>query len=126
MRSSFGISALLVGLFDKESNKFKTVTKIGTGLDDEDCVYLKKECDKIKVKDQPANVEVKKELYPDVWVTPKIVVVVRADEISVSTQHTAGYALRFPRLMEFRKDKGPQDSTSTNEIAELYKLQKKS
>ncbi len=126
VRSSFGIGGFLVGLFDKDSGKFKTVTKIGTGLSDEDWVYLKKECDKIKIKDQPANVEVKKELYPDVWVTPKIVVVVRADEISVSTQHTAGYALRFPRLMEFRKDKAPQDSTSTKEIEELYKLQKKS
>jgi len=54
---------------------------------------------------------------------PKIVVEVRADEISKSSQHTANYALRFPRLIRFRTDKKPEDTTSMEEIKKLYKLQ---
>ena len=123
-RAKFGIGGFLVAAYDKDSNEFKSISKIGTGLKDDDWVYLKKECDKIKIDSPAGNVSFPKELTPDVMVTPKIVVVVRADEISKSTQHTAEYALRFPRLMEFRKDKAPQDVTSLKEIKELYKLQK--
>ncbi|MFZ5424246.1 MAG: ATP-dependent DNA ligase [Patescibacteria group bacterium] len=122
-RADFGIGGFLVGVYDKKNEIFKTVSKIGTGLKDEDWVYLKKECDKIKISNAPANVEFPKELEPDVWTSPKIVVVIRADEISKSSQHTAEYALRFPRLMEFRKDKAPEDVTTVEEIKSLYKIQ---
>ena len=36
------------------------------------------------------------------WVEPKIVLEVLADEITKSPNHTAGYALRFPRVIRFR------------------------
>ncbi len=59
-----------------------------------------------------------------------MVVVVRADEISRSQVHTAGrttdqlgFALRFPRLIDFRDDKLPEDATTVREIEEMYKLQ---
>jgi len=125
VRAQFGIGGFLVGVYDEKAQKFKTITKIGTGLKEDDWIYLKKEADKLKTKEKPKNVEVNKILEPDVWIQPKIVVEVGADEISKSPTHTAGYALRFPRLIKFRTDKKPTDSTSIEEIKTLHNMQKR-
>ena len=124
VRAQFGIGGFLVGVYDEKDQKFKTITKIGTGLKEDDWTYLKKEADKVKTKEKPKNVEVNKILEPDIWCHPKIVVEVGADEISKSPSHTAGYALRFPRLIKFRTDKKPTDSTSIEEIISLHNMQK--
>jgi DNA ligase 1 len=125
VRSKFGVGGLLVGVYDREKNVYKTVTKIGTGLTENDLKYLKKTCDKIKIKNKPKNVEMDKIFTPDVFVSPKIVVEVGADEISVSPTHTAGYALRFPRLIKFRDDKKPEDATTVDEIKKMHEFQRK-
>ena len=125
VRSKFGIGGFLVGVYDKDSNVFKTLSKIGTGLTEENLIYLKKECDKIKIKEKPKNVVMDKIFKPDVFVEPKIVVEIGADEISVSPSHTAGYALRFPRLIKFREDKKPEDSTTVKEIENIHTSQKR-
>lgn len=129
-RAAFGIGALLVGIYNKEKDVFQTVAKIGTGLTDIEWKDQKKECDKLKVHDKPHNVECAKELYPDVWVEPELVCMIRADEITLSPLHTAGktskqsgYALRFPRLMGYRPDKKATDATEIKELEHLYKLQ---
>lgn len=59
----------------------------------------------------------------DVWVKPAIVVEIRADEITKSPVHTAGLALRFPRLERFRDDKNPGDATTLKEIEKMSKNQ---
>ncbi len=125
VRSKFGIGGLLVGVYDKKQEVYKTVSKIGTGLTEEDLKYLKKKCDQIQVKNKPKNVEMNKIFTPDVYVSPKMVIEVGADEISVSPTHTAGYALRFPRLIKFRDDKNPEDATNVSEIEKMYKNQRK-
>ncbi|KKQ33326.1 MAG: putative DNA ligase [candidate division TM6 bacterium GW2011_GWF2_37_49] len=129
-RASFGIGALLVGVYNKEKDIFQTVAKIGTGLTDVEWKYQKKECDKIKTHDKSHNVECAKELFPDVWVDPEIVCMIRADEITLSPLHTAGktskqsgYALRFPRLIGYRPDKKAAEATEVTELEHLYKLQ---
>lgn len=125
VRSEFGIGGFLVGIFDPETNTYKTISKIGSGLSDEEWVKIKKDCDEISVPEKPKDYEVEKDMNPDVWVKPKIVVAVRADEISKSPIHTAGLALRFPRLMNFREDKAPNDTTTIEEIKDIYHLQNK-
>ena len=125
-RAKFGIGGFLVGIYDKKGDKFLTVSKVGSGPTEVEWQEIKKRVDKIKVKEKPSNVEVNKILNCDVWAKPEIMVVIRADEITVSDAHTAGFALRFPRLMQFREDKRPQDSTAVSEIKRLYELQKRS
>lgn len=131
-RVHFGIGAFLVGVFNKEHDRFETVAKIGTGRTDEQWKELKKKCDEFATKEQPHNVVCNKDLIPDVWVTPEIVCVVRADEITQSPVHAAGktknqlgYALRFPRIMGYREDKGPFEATTAEEIKRLYQDQYK-
>ena len=125
VRSEFGIGGFLVGIFDSETNTYKTISKVGSGLTDEEWVKIKKDCDAIQTNEKSKDFDVEKDMYPDIWVKPKIVVTVRADEISKSPIHTAGLALRFPRLMNFREDKGPTDSTSLEEIKDIYHLNSK-
>lgn len=129
-RAAFGIGALLVGVYNHEKDCFQTVAKIGTGMTDGEWKAQKKECDELQVTNRPANIECAKELYPDVWVHPKIVCMIRADEITLSPLHTAGktlttmgYALRFPRFMGYRPDKDAASATTVKEVASLYRLQ---
>ncbi|HXJ48625.1 MAG TPA: hypothetical protein VNF91_05595, partial [Candidatus Acidoferrum sp.] len=62
---------------------------------------------------------------PDAWLEPAIVVEVLADEITPSPRHTAGFALRFPRIVSFRTaDKKPEDATSLREIKEMFEQQR--
>jgi len=142
-RNKFGIGDFLIGVYDNQSDTFKTVAKIGTGLTDEEWRQLKVKSEKLKVKNKPKNYDVDKAMECNVWVEPKMVVVIRADEITRSPVHTAGrimkrtkagggmevdepgYALRFPRLEMFRDDKTPEDATSVKEIGELFRQQKK-
>jgi len=124
-RANFGIGGFLCGIWDNKEQIFTTFTKVGTGLKDEEWVELKKRCNRIKAKEAPKNVKVPKILIPDVWVKPEIVVELGGDDISVSQNHTSGYALRFPRLIKFRDDKSATDTTSPQEIVALHKSQRK-
>jgi DNA ligase-1 len=70
---------------------------------------------------------------PDVWVEPKIVVTVLADELTRSPVNTAavdkqgrGLALRFPRVIGFvRDDKEAEDATTTKELRHMFSQQGK-
>lgn len=131
-RAHFGIGAFLVGIYNKYQDHFQTCAKIGTGLSDLEWKALKKQCDELVVLDKPKNVDCAKDLYPDTWVLPKLVCVVRADEITRSPLHTAGktlehpgFALRFPRIMNYRIDKDAFDATSLDELKRLFELQHK-
>ena len=122
-RVGFGVGQFLAGI--KDGDVFKTITKVGTGLTDEQFRELRKRLEVEKVQEKPKEYEVNKDLEPDFWVFPKVVVELAADEITVSPKHTAGLALRFPRLIKFRDDKGPDQITTLGEFKAIFKLQKK-
>jgi DNA ligase-1 len=121
-RVGFGVGAFLVGV--RDGDKFKTVSKVGTGLTDEQWRELKKRTSTLSVSAKPKNFEADKNLEPDIWVKPSLVVEILADEITKSPIHKAGLALRFPRLVRFRDEKGPIDVTSLKELEGLFKMQK--
>ncbi|HEX4068569.1 MAG TPA: ATP-dependent DNA ligase, partial [Candidatus Babeliales bacterium] len=56
-RSHFGIGAFLVGVYNKTTDMFQTVAKIGTGMTDDEWRDLKKKCDAIAVIEKPKNIE---------------------------------------------------------------------
>lgn len=121
-RSGFGLGAFLVGILAED--EFLTVSKIGTGLTDEQWreMYKKAQSAKLKGQNKPENYIVHKNLFPDVWCLPKIVVEIEADTITKSPIHTAGLALRFPRLKRFREDKDVQEITTLVELRKLKKI----
>jgi DNA ligase-1 len=130
-RARFGIGALLVAAYDTQTDTFQTVAKVGSGLSDENWTKLRLILDSEKVISKPERVDSR--MKPDVWVEPKYVVTVLADEITRSPIHTCaqdekgrGLALRFPRIVGFiREDKSPEDATTSKEMKQMYKIQKK-
>jgi DNA ligase-1 len=123
-RSGFGIGGFLIGVSKGKDGKYQTIAKIGTGLKDDEWREMKKRCDEIKLSNKPEDYEVEKQMDCDVWVKPKIVVEIKCDEITKSPMHSAGFALRFPRLVSFREMKVDEIAT-TSEIERLFGLQKK-
>ena len=130
-RAKFGIGSLLAAVYDADSDTFKTIAKIGSGLTEEEWVKMKELLEEIRRENRPSRVS--SILEPDVWVEPRYVMEVQADEITRSPVHTAGkvnenfgYALRFPRIVRFiRFDRTPEDATTVKEILEMYNQQKK-
>ena len=55
---------------------------------------------------------------------PKIVIEVAYEEIQKSPTYVSGYALRFPRFIRIRFDKGPDEADDLNRMEKLYKQQK--
>lgn len=130
-RARFGIGALLCAVYDKKQDRFRTVGKVGSGLSDEEWPRMRALLDKSAQDHKPARVDAL--MVPDVWVEPKYVIEVQADEITRSPIHTAGktgdepgYALRFPRCVDFiRADKSAEDATTEKEILDMYTKQGK-
>lgn len=130
-RAKFGIGAFLIGILNKKDSSYESIVKVGTGITDDQWPQIKERLDKLSLEGQPKMYKVSKELYPDVWVEPEVVVEVEADEITESTNHLAaekngrGYSLRFPRLKIFdRIDKDGEDITTAEEIQKFYKISK--
>jgi DNA ligase-1 len=129
-RAKFGFGGFLGAVYDSKDDMFRTVAKCGSGFTEDQMVQLKALLDKIALKKKPARVD--SIMEPHVWVEPRYVVPVTADEITESPMHTAGrkkdtgYALRFPRMAAWiREDKKPEDATSVEEIVKMHKQQKR-
>ena len=116
-RRGFGLGAFLVGV--REGEEIVTIAKVGTGISDKQFGELYERLKKIEVKRAIPEYKVAKNLIPDVWVEPEIVVEVAADEITKSPAHSAGYALRFPRLVRFREDKSVKEITTLDEVTAM-------
>lgn len=127
-RAGFGLGAFLVGVM-ADNGMIETVAKIGTGLSDEQFKEFKERTNDFIAKEKPPQYLVHKNLYPDVWVKPELVVEIAADEITHSQVHSAGKtekepgkALRFPRLVRFRDDKSVEQATTVKELASISHL----
>ncbi|KKS80515.1 MAG: putative DNA ligase [Candidatus Beckwithbacteria bacterium GW2011_GWA2_43_10] len=123
-RTGFGVGAFLVGVMD-EKGKIGSIAKIGTGLTDEQWKELKARSTKLEIRNKPEEYIVDKNLEPDVWVRPELVVEILADEITQSPIHSFGLALRFPRLVNFRDDKNVSEATTRQELEKMFRLQGK-
>jgi DNA ligase 1 len=129
-RSGLGLGAVLGAIYNKERDTFDSITKIGTGMGDELLKDMSEKLNEISLDKAPKNVEVVDALKPDIWVHPKYVITVDADEITkrISNGQSfigGGLSLRFPRLVEFDRDKSPEEVTTVEELIELYELRKK-
>ena len=123
--------ALLMASFDQETGQYCTVCKLGTGFDDAFLDGMPALLDEYRSDKQPKSVNAK--MVPDVWFEPTVVLEVVGAEISQSPIHTAAYGwikdetgigIRFPRFTgRVRDDKGPEMSTSVQEIYEMYEMQ---
>lgn len=125
--------ALLLAAYDKKSDTFQSICKVGTGFSDYDLELIYNELKDYVVDKKYYNVNTN--LKMDIWFTPKLVIEIIASEITLSPLHTAAYglikenfgvALRFPKYSgKIRLDKKPEDSTNTSELIQLFNKQVK-
>jgi DNA ligase-1 len=124
--------ALLLAIFDKNENVFKSVCKVGSGFTDEVLEELFEELGKYKIPKKHTRVYSKLEM--DTWFTPTIVIEIIASEITLSPEYDAGMdsirkgfglSLRFPKFTKkIRRDKNPQDITDESELIQMYRKQR--
>ena len=120
-RAKFGIGKILVGI--KYGDNILTLTKVGTGLTEDALVDIKSRIDGLKSDIKPKEYVAQKDLIPDVWAYPNIVVEIAADSLSRSVKHSLGLSLRFPRFIRYRFDKSAKEATALEELKEIYKMQ---
>ncbi|RLF66915.1 MAG: ATP-dependent DNA ligase [Thermoplasmata archaeon] len=123
--------ALLMATFNPEENTFETVCKLGTGFDDRTLQKLP-EIFRPYLR-QGKHPLVKSNIEADYWFDPVVVLEVQGAEITLSPVHTCardrvkpgyGLAIRFPRFTgRWRRDKKPEDATTSDEVLEMYKKQ---
>ncbi len=122
--------ALLMAGYDSEKDLFMTVCKVGSGFSDEELARLPELLKPYIIPNKHPRVY--SNIKPDVWVQPALVAEIIGAEITLSPTHTcakdviepgSGLAIRFPRFIRWRPDKGPQDATTCKEIVEMYKSQ---
>ncbi len=110
-RRSGWLSRLKLGCYSPENNEYLEVGKMATGLTDE-------QLEEITQKLKPLVVE---ENGRDVKVKPEVIVEAEYEEIQKSPTYNSGYALRFPRMKQFREDKEQADEIK--KVEDLYKSQ---
>lgn len=124
--------ALLMAALDGEDGTFNTVCKLGSGFTDEQLFQLPEVFRESLLEERDPRVNAL--LEPDFWIAPEVVMEVIGDEITLSPVHTcafdklrqdSGLAIRFPRLVRVRDDRGPEDATTVEEILKLYRMQLK-
>ena len=125
--------ALLMAAYDPKADEFKTVCKLGTGFDDATLSQFPRVFEPYRVSRQHPRVD--SQIKADYWFVPNVVLEVLGAELTLSPSHTcgldaikkdSGIAIRFPRFTgRWRKDKAPENATTTNEIIKMYRSQLK-
>ncbi|PKP54393.1 MAG: DNA ligase, partial [Candidatus Altiarchaeales archaeon HGW-Altiarchaeales-3] len=103
------LASFLLGARDAETGKFLEIGRMGTGFTDE------------QFKEMTENLKplITGEIGKEVTVKPGVVVEVAYEEIQKSPTYGSGYALRFPRLVRFRDDKGAEDADTVERVNDL-------
>ncbi|CAG9463109.1 unnamed protein product [Pedinophyceae sp. YPF-701] len=122
----------LLAIYDPDSERFQTICKIGTGFSEQQLEDLANTLNEHLIDKPRPFFTYGETLVPDVWFDAKVVWEVKAADLSISPVHKAaigledpekGISIRFPRLLRVRDDKGPEDSTSPEQIVEMYRQQ---
>ncbi|ODV76782.1 ATP-dependent DNA ligase [Suhomyces tanzawaensis NRRL Y-17324] len=123
----------LLASYNSDTGEYETTCKIGTGFSDEDLVQ-------IHAKLHPTEISQPKPYFvydttnsnakPDVWFEPSMIFEVLTADLSLSPIYKAGHqqygkgiSLRFPRFLRIRDDKGIEDGTNSEQVAEFYERQ---
>ena len=108
-RRAHWLASFLLAVLDPDTGEFLTIGKMGTGFTDE----------QFREMTETLKGEISEQMGKEVKLKPKVVVEVAYEEIQKSPTYSSGYALRFPRLVRVRTDKGPQDADTLQRVEEL-------
>jgi len=107
------LSSFVLACRDPDTGEFLPCGMMGTGLTEEEFERMTERLKPLIISEKGRKVEIK----------PKIVVEVGYQEIQKSPNYESGFALRFPRLIRVREDKGPEEADTIERVKELYESQ---
>ncbi|MGZ4904437.1 MAG: ATP-dependent DNA ligase [Halobacteriota archaeon] len=98
---------------DEENDMWAPVGRVSSGISDEQLKELTEEIKSLVIGERGRMVDIE----------PRIVLEVMFNEIQKSPNYASGYALRFPRIVRIRSDKGPDDVETLDRIRSIYDMQ---
>ncbi len=124
--------ALLMAARNDDDGTLESVCKLGTGFSDEQLAELHQRLQPMVLPRRTPTVV--SGLEPDFHIQPELVLEVLGAEVTLSPVHRcsfgsvrpgAGLAIRFPRMVRVRDDKGWEEATTSAEIEDMYRRQLK-
>ncbi len=116
------MGSFTLGCRDGTTGKFLECGMLGTGIKEK---KTKPEDITFKELTELLKPYVQSEKGVEIKIKPKVVIAVDYQEIQKSPNYESGFALRFPRFVALRQDKGPEDVETIERIKYLFELQRK-
>jgi DNA ligase-1 len=107
------LSSFVLACRDPDTGKFLPCGMMGTGLTEEQFELMTEKLKPLITEEKGREMKIK----------PKIVLEIAYQEIQKSPTYESGYALRFPRMIGIRDDKGPEEIDEIQRVEELFKSQ---
>jgi DNA ligase-1 len=110
------LSSFVLSCRDEKTGNFLEIGKASTGLKE-------KEEEGLSYSELTKLIKplITKEHGREVKIKPKIIVTIIYQNIQRSPTYESGFALRFPRIVSLRHDRGIKDIATLDEVAEEYK-----
>jgi DNA ligase-1 len=109
------LTSYVLGCRDPDTGKFLPVGMMSTGLTEEEYEQMTEILKSLIISEKGKDVKLK----------PKIVIEVGYQEIQKSPNYESGFALRFPRFIRMRSDKGPEEADTIDRVKKLFESQGK-
>ncbi len=107
------IGSYALACYDPDAGRYLPIGRVATGFSDEVLSDLTKMFADHILVEEGRQIEIR----------PKIVFEVAFEEIQKSPNYESGYALRFPRLVNVRTDKSPEEAETIERIGDIYRAQ---
>jgi len=115
------LGSYILSCRDPDTGKFLECGMLGTGVKEK-----KTNAEDVTLQDMTKLLKpyIEFEKGNEVKIKPKVVIEVACEEIQKSPTYSSGYALRFPRFIRIRIDKGADEADTTQRIFTLFEMQK--
>lgn len=115
------LGSYIIACRDPSTDQFLDCGMLGSGLKEK---KTEKEDVTLEELTKLLKPHIDSEKGNGVRIKPQFVIEVAYEEIQKSPTYSSGYALRFPRLLKVRVDKGPEEADDMNRLEKIYKMQK--
>jgi DNA ligase-1 len=123
----------LLACYDEETESFQAMTKVGTGLTDDVLKSHYEFYSQHTIPEAKSYYQLSSNMEsPEVWLDDVQVWEIKGADLTVSPAYAAaqglidprkGVSLRFPRFMGVSIAKEPEQATTANEVANMYRQQ---